>query len=149
MDRSNSPQPHGLMESLVISTLESLQGLQHQAGQMSAKVDALLQNQASNKADILDRVEQLREDTHRRIDDMLPRMASLEESRRSSPEAPSFAAKLFGVVGAFLIEKLPWKRIVFLGSGVLIGVMGHAMPERVRALGASLLDAWSKGLLPQ
>lgn len=152
MSRSDSPPPlgqHGLIESLITLILDSSQEMRYLQGQTSAKVDVLLQNQATNKADLQGEMRAGMAHVSQRIDDMLPRIASLEQAQRSSPEAPSFAVRWFGVVGVFLIEKLPWKHIVFLGSGVLIGVMGHVMPERVRALGTSLLEAWSKGLLPQ
>lgn len=151
MDQPASPPPpgqHGLIESLITLILDSSQEMRYLQGQTSAKVDVLLQNQATNKADLQGEMRSGMAHLEKRIDDSISRIASLEESRRSSPEAASFVVRWFGEAGAFLIQKLPWKQVVVLGSGVLIGVMGHVMPEQARAVVAKIWESWKAGLLP-
>lgn len=139
---SNTPSsgPSGSSEWLLKSLLEVVHQMLPQLGQIGADVRTLASNQATNKADILAQVQKGHEHTNQRLDDLIPRVAKLEVGSQSSPvKDSSWAKSLFGSVGEFLLQKLPWKHLIRMSPGILIALFGHMMPERMKAAAVKIL----------
>lgn len=69
------------------------------------------------------------------------RLSALEEQavERAAKPAPSpqepasSTVRLFGSVGAWLIEIIPWKHVAYMAPGVVVAIAGHMFPAEVAA----------------
>ncbi len=141
-----------LIRSLFESTKELL-----------GSVRVLEANQSANKADLLTHFRVHAEHTNQRLDDLrdslVPRLESNERMIRevdqrlgsvrldtdSMDSRPSTAESLFGPVGAYILENVPWKHVMVLASGALFAAASHLLPEQVWTLLAPVLTALSGG----
>ena len=132
------------LPSLLLKTLHTLLG---EVGELKA-------NQKANRRDIIDRLEIHQEFHSRQVGDlkleMLSRLDSHEQSiralqsSRGQPEAESSMAKsLFGSVGAFLIEVIPWKHVAVMFPWAAIALFGHLMPEQTKAVILKVMEKFA------
>lgn len=121
---------------------------------LTEHVSVLLANQSHNRADMLAHLDRSEKHIHQRLDDLkdeiFARFERVEETQRLQARAPpgpqepasSLAKSLFGVVGVFLFQTIPWGRIFLLASGAFIGLAGHLMPDRTKAMMKGLMGLW-------
>lgn len=132
----NPPPQNGSVEWLPRYILEAFHHLLPQIGKIEAAVQNLTANQAINKSDILKRVEEVRTE----LKDHILRI----ESGKSPSEAKStWVRSLFGSVGAWVLERLPWKHALLMGLGAAGALFGHIMPDRLKNAGVGLIKIWA------
>lgn len=57
------------------------------------------------------------------------------QNASAAPPAPtSWAERLFGVVGVWVIERVPWKHVAYMAPGVIVAIAGHVAPAWVSAV---------------
>lgn len=74
------------------------------------------------------------------------RLSALEDQmhqRSPSPsDQPSLAVKLFGSVGAWAIERVPWKHVAYMAPGLVVAVAGHLFPTETAVALKAWFPAW-------
>lgn len=132
----NPSSPNGSGEWLPRYILEALHEILPAIGRMAADVQNLATNQAVNKADILKRVEDVRTE----LKDHILRIEGGQPSQSAAKS--TMVRSLFGSVGAWVLERLPWKHAALMGLGAVGALLGHFMPERVKNAGVGLAKIW-------
>jgi len=112
--------------------------------ELAQNVAALLANQQTNKADILEHLRMYQARNDQRMEDfkdeIFPRLerweARIEEvhdkvlTASSPPAAESSLAKsLFGSIGVGLFQIIPWKHVGLMLPGILLAIAGNLAPE--------------------
>jgi uncharacterized protein YdcH (DUF465 family) len=127
--------------------------------ELARDVAALLANQQTNKADIIEHLKSHRIHHDQRLDDfkdeIVPRLerweARIEEvhdklmSGPSRPEAESSLAKsLFGSLGVFLWGVIPWKHLGLMLPGILLAISSNLFPESTRKVILAAIEVFWK-----
>lgn len=147
MDRSAPPpqDPNGSNEWLPRYILEALHAILPQIGQMASDVRSLAQNQAHNRRDILDQMHRGLDSLRADLSHLRDRMISIEESHhQSQSEAKSSVVRsLFGSVGGWVLEHIPWKHAMLMLLGAGTALFGHLAPERVKTVIGQIGKLWA------
>lgn len=116
--------------------------------ELAQNVAALLANQQTNKADILEHLRLHRDHHDQRFDDfrdeVIPRLVRLE-ARPSKPEPESSLARsLFGSIGVFLLGVIPWKHVWLMAPGIILAAASNLAPEGTRRFILAAVDLFWK-----
>lgn len=131
--------------------------------ELAQSVAAVLANQQTNKADILEHLRMLRDHHDQRLDDfkeeIVPRLerseARIEEvhdkvlaSAPSPVQESSLAKSLFGSIGVFLWGVMPWKHLGLMAPGILLAMASNLAPEGTRKFIFGVVDLFWKTQSP-